>query len=142
MSAAGSTTATTTANVRIPESPRPSRTSSRDSLLVRGDSSAGDASGDEGTRDEDRERARLSPERWGDSRTLGDPSANISVHVPRNHNPPGPNTGGGGGAHQNGNEEQNVGIELSDGVRWLERNAIFIILLVVKFAWYHRSGEL
>jgi len=38
------------------------------------------------------------------------------------------------------NEEQNIGFEISDGIRWLEHNAIFIILLLVKFAWYHRSG--
>ena len=79
---------------------------------------------------------RLSADTW-ESRTLGDPSANVSVHVPRghNHNPP---TNGG---NQNGNEEQNAGVEIGDGVRWLERNAIFIILLLVKFAWYHRSGK-
>lgn len=39
------------------------------------------------------------------------------------------------------NEEQNIGFEISDGIRWLEHNAIFIILLLVKFAWYHRSGR-
>ena len=38
------------------------------------------------------------------------------------------------------NDEQNIGFEVSDGIRWLEQNAIFIILLLVKFAWYHRSG--
>jgi len=37
-------------------------------------------------------------------------------------------------------EEQNVGLELSDSVRWLEQNAVFLILLLIKFAWYHRSG--
>ena len=142
------TASNTTANVSIPESPRPSRTSSRESLLVRGNNSAGtseDERGREGSGDGRRERlydgdrTRLSPERWGDSRTLGDSSANMNVHVPRNHNPPGSMTGGG--PHQNGNEEQNVGIDIGDGIRWLERNAIFIILLLVKFAWYHRSGE-
>jgi hypothetical protein len=41
----------------------------------------------------------------------------------------------------NGNEEQqNIGFEISDGIRWLEHNAIFIVLLLLKFAWYHRSG--
>ena len=42
----------------------------------------------------------------------------------------------------NGNEEQqNIGFEISDGIRWLEHNAIFIVLLLLKFAWYHRSGK-
>lgn len=40
------------------------------------------------------------------------------------------------------NDEQNIGFEVSDGIRWLEQNAVFIILLLVKFAWYHRSGML
>lgn len=42
----------------------------------------------------------------------------------------------------NGEElnNNNIGMEISDGIRWLERNAIFIILLLIKFAWYHRSG--
>ncbi len=41
------------------------------------------------------------------------------------------------------NEDQQnyIGFEISDGIRWLEHNAIFIILLMVKFAWYHRSGN-
>ncbi len=44
---------------------------------------------------------------------------------------------------QTSNEDQqnNIGFEISDGIRWLEHNAIFIILLVIKFAWYHRSGN-
>ena len=37
-------------------------------------------------------------------------------------------------------EEQNIGTEIGDGVRWLEQNAIFFVLLLVKFAWFHRSG--
>ena len=130
----------------IPESPPPSRTSSRETLLVRGGSSAGASSGDgSGERGEEAGRReesfnsdspRLSPNLW-DSRTVGDSSTNVSVHVPRGHNP----STTGGIQHQNGNEEQNVGVDIGDGVRWLERNAIFIILLLVKFAWYHRSGE-
>ena len=66
-------------------------------------------------------------------RTLGDSSSNVNVHLPHEHTvipiqgPP---------------EDQNVGLELSDSMRWLERNAIFIILLLIKFAWYHRSGLL
>ena len=79
---------------------------------------------------------RLSGEAW-ESRTVGDHTANVNVHGLRGHIPPTT----GGMPHQNGNEEQNMGIEIGDGVRWLERNAIFIILLLVKFAWYHRSGE-
>lgn len=67
-------------------------------------------------------------------RTLGDSSSNVNVHLPREHlavhmgeqGPP---------------EEANVGLELSDSMRWLEQNAIFIILLLMKFAWYHRSGR-
>ena len=41
----------------------------------------------------------------------------------------------------NTEEQNNIGFEISDGIRWLEHNAIFIILLLIKFAWYHRSGE-
>ena len=68
-------------------------------------------------------------------RTLGDPSSNVNVHLPREHlavhmGGPGPP------------EEANVGLELSDSMRWLEQNAIFIILLLLKFAWYHRSGKI
>ena len=85
----------------------------------------------------DDERQRLSPESW-ESRTLADPSANVNVHVPRGHNHNPPAVGG----NQNGNEEQNGGGEIGEGVQWLEHNAIFIILLLVKFAWYHRSGKL
>ena len=153
---------TSTGTVRIPESPRPSRTSSRESLL-RGSGGSSTSEGGEreretGDRDGRREGAGAASsydddddplEVWGEpnsssssngtSRTLGDPSANVSVHVLRGHThtPPTASTNG----HQNGNEEQNTGMEVGDGVRWLERNAIFIILVLVKFAWYHRSGE-
>ena len=67
-------------------------------------------------------------------RTLGDSSSNVNVHLPREHTAVhmGP---------QPPPEEPNVGLELSDSMRWLEQNAIFIILLLMKFAWYHRSGE-
>ena len=66
-------------------------------------------------------------------RSMGNSSSNTSVHLPHEHvaiptwmhNTP---------------EEQNVGLELSDSVRWLEQNAVFIMLLFIKFAWYHRSG--
>lgn len=138
---AGSTT-----GVSIPESPQPpSRASSQESLL-RNTSAAftvgGSGEGEgRGERTFDDHPPMSSSELW-DSRTLGDPSANVNVHVPRGINPPTT----GGIAHQNGNgngnEEQNVRFEIGDGVRWLERNAIFIILLLVKFAWYHRSGKL
>ena len=76
---------------------------------------------------------------------LGQEPPNLP-HPPRPHR-----TGGGGrgaeGAGErgagNGNDEQqqNIGFEISDGIRWLEHNAIFIILLLLKFAWYHRSGN-
>ena len=160
---------TSTGTIRIPESLQPSRTSSRESLLrgSGGSSTTSEGSGggererETGDRDGRREGAAGGGgasifdddddplEVWGESnggsssngtsRTLGDPSANVSVHVPRGHNHTPPVAGTNG--HQNGNEEQNTGMEVGDGVRWLERNAIFIILLLVKFAWYHRSGE-
>lgn len=38
-------------------------------------------------------------------------------------------------------EEQNVGPEMGDGVRWLEHNAVFAVILLLRFAWFHRSGE-
>ena len=66
-------------------------------------------------------------------RSLGDSSSNMNVHLPHEH------TAiplGAPGLP----EEQNLGLELSDNVRWLEQNAVFIILLLVKFAWYHRLG--
>ena len=136
--------ASTAATVSIPESPRPSRTSSRESLL-RGSGGSSTSEGNGETGDRDGRRDDDDPlEVWGESnsstsRTLGDPSTNVNVHVPRGHNhaPPAAGTAGG-----NGNEEQNIGMEVGDGVRWLEKNAIFIILLLVKFAWYHRSGKL
>ena len=162
--------ATSTSTVRIPESPRPSRTSSRESLLrgsggsstSEGIGGGGERERESGDRDGRREGAGGGGgasifddddplEVWGESngggngssngtsRTLGDPSANVSVHVPRGHNRTPPVAGTNG--HQNGNEEQNTGIDVGDGVRWLERNAIFIILVLVKFAWYHRSGK-
>lgn len=67
-------------------------------------------------------------------RTLGDSSSNVNVHLPREHL----------AVHMGGQgppEDANVGLELSDSMRWLEQNAIFIILLLLKFAWYHRSGK-
>ena len=155
--------ATSTGTIRIPESPRPSRTSSRESLLRGSGSSSttsegsGEGGGERETGDRDgrREGAIFHDdddplEDWGESnggsgsngtsRTLGDPSANVSVHVPRGHNRTPSAAGTNNNGHQNGNEEQNTGIEVGDGVRWLERNAIFIILVFVKFGWYHRSG--
>lgn len=68
-------------------------------------------------------------------RTLGDSSSNVNVHLPREHM----------AVHMGAQappEDANVGLELSDSMRWLEQNAIFIILLLMKFAWYHRSGDL
>ncbi|CAI8043004.1 RING finger and transmembrane domain-containing protein 2 [Geodia barretti] len=76
---------------------------------------------------------------------FGDPGSPISTLPHRT----GGGVGGGGGrvgegerggergtAGGGGNEEQqqNIGFEISDGVRWLEHNAIFIILLLLKFA--------
>ena len=67
-------------------------------------------------------------------------------HPPRPHRTGGGGRGAEGGGERgagNGNDEQqqNIGFEISDGIRWLEHNAIFIILLLLKFAWYHRSGN-
>ena len=67
-------------------------------------------------------------------RTLGSSSSNGNVHLPHEH--VAIPIGG-----QSPGDEPNVGLELSDSLRWLEHNAIFIILLLVKFAWYHRSGQ-
>lgn len=69
-------------------------------------------------------------------RTLGDSSSNVNVNLPREHTAIGlPRA-----VLQGAPEEQNVGLELSDTMQWLEHNAIFIILLLIKLAWYHRSG--
>ena len=50
-----------------------------------------------------------------------------------------------GDEHQQGGvadqDAGDAGVEISDGFRWLEQNAIFILLLLAKFAWYHRSGQ-
>lgn len=75
----------------------------------------------------------VSPNGHDSLRTLGDASSNVSVHLPREH--AAIPVGSPGTA-----DEPNMGLELSDSMRWLERNAIFIILLLVKFAWYHRAG--
>ena len=80
------------------------------------------------------EETRCSPSGHNSLRTLGDSSSNVNVHLPREHlavhmgaqGPP---------------EEANEGLELSDSMRWLEQNLIFIVLLLLKFAWYHRSGN-
>jgi len=39
-------------------------------------------------------------------------------------------------------EQSTLGVEVSEGIRWMERNAVFIIILLVKFSVYHRYGEL
>ena len=61
-------------------------------------------------------------------RTFGDTSSNVNVHLSHEHTviPMGP--------------PENIGVETSDETTWLEQNVIFIILLLFKFAWYHRSG--
>lgn len=68
-----------------------------------------------------------------DGREQGEADTTESVAMPREHIaiPMGV---------QGAPDEQDVGLELSDSVRWLEQNAVFIILLMIKFAWYHRSG--
>ena len=84
---------------------------------------------------------------------FGDPASPVSPHVPLPHRTVGAGAAVGGGrgsegerggeraAPGNGSDDhQNIGFEISDGVRWLEHNAIFIVLLLLKFAWYHRSG--
>ena len=38
-------------------------------------------------------------------------------------------------------EQSTLGVEISEGVRWMERNAVFIIILLIKFSYYHRYGE-
>lgn len=86
---------------------------------------------------------------------FGDPGSPISPHVTLPHRTGGGGGGGGGGGRggegerggergpvAGGNDDQqNIGFEISDCVRWLEHNAIFIVLLLLKFAWYHRSGN-
>ena len=62
----------------------------------------------------------------GEAEATVDPSLNLNLHLQ--------------GTVNNGTEEQNIGLEISDGIWWLEHNALFIILLVLRFAWYHRSG--
>ena len=54
--------------------------------------------------------------------------------------------GGGGGINGVGGnaltEEQNsMAPEMRESLKWLERNAVFFALLLISFAWYHRSGE-
>ena len=34
----------------------------------------------------------------------------------------------------------NGNVEISDWVRWVEQNAIFFMLLTIRYAWMHRSG--
>lgn len=38
-------------------------------------------------------------------------------------------------------DHSTLGLEISEGVRWMERNAVFIILLLLKFSYYHRYGK-
>lgn len=66
-------------------------------------------------------------------RSLGDSGSNMNVQLPHEHTA----IPVGGQGMQ---EEQNTALEMSDGFRWLEQNVVFVILLLVKFAWYHRSG--
>ena len=52
---------------------------------------------------------------------------------------------GTGNAHiHNGgvaDQEGEANAEVSDWVRWVEQNAIFFIVLGIRFAWIHRSGK-
>ena len=75
-----------------------------------------------------------------DNELVRDPPATSAL--PHPHRTPGGRAEGVGerGAGNGNEEQQNIGFEISDGIRWLEHNAIFIILLLLKFAWYHRSG--
>ena len=41
---------------------------------------------------------------------------------------------------QLGEEPTGGGAEVSDGVRWAEQNVLFLILLVLRYFWMHRSG--
>lgn len=38
-------------------------------------------------------------------------------------------------------ERSLLGVEISEGVRWMERNTVLIILLLLKFAYFHRYGK-
>lgn len=67
-------------------------------------------------------------------RTLGDSSSNVNVHLPREHLAVHVGT-------QGPPEEPIGGLELTGSMQWLEQNAIFMILILMKFAWYHRSGK-
>lgn len=40
------------------------------------------------------------------------------------------------------NLEQPTVVEISEGVRWLERNAVFLVIILIKFALFHRAGKL
>ncbi|XP_064392016.1 RING finger and transmembrane domain-containing protein 2-like [Halichondria panicea] len=37
-------------------------------------------------------------------------------------------------------EQPTIGVEISEGVRWMERNAVFIVIVLIKFSFYHRAG--
>ena len=42
----------------------------------------------------------------------------------------------------NGGDDPNNGsVEISDWLRWIEQNAIFFTLLIIRYAWIHRSGN-
>ena len=79
---------------------------------------------------------------FGEGLVQSPPSTQHPPHPHRTGGPRGAEGGAGERSTGNGNEDQNIGFEISDGIRWLEHNAIFIILLLLKFAWYHRSGRL
>lgn len=45
-------------------------------------------------------------------------------------------------SRDNDTERSTLGVEISEGVRWAERNAVFFVILLLKFSVYHRYGEL
>ena len=50
---------------------------------------------------------------------------------------------GVGHIHNGGvvNPDGDANVEVSDWVRWVEQNAIFFIVLGIRYAWIHRSGK-
>ena len=66
-----------------------------------------------------------------DNRTLGD--ASTGDGLPRRINEE---------VFQDNVEQPVIGVEISEGVRWMERNAVFIVIVLIKFSFYHRAGEM
>ncbi len=49
---------------------------------------------------------------------------------------------GEGGEGFRDNLEQPTIVEISEGINWLERNAAFLVIILLKFVVFHRTGEL